>query len=268
MRRSRCGWRTASSSCRSLPARRRSSCAGASPTAWRAEPPRHAVDLGAPSVNAYLDVAVPPSRWILFAGGPRLGPAVLFWSLLPVLALAAFGLGRVRTTPLRFHHWLLLGIGLTQVPITAAAVVAGWLLAVGWGRERGAALDARGFDLVQVLLVAWTLAAIAILFYAIQQGLLGQPEMQIAGNGSSAGYLRWYQDRSGNLLPQAWILSTPLLVYRLLMLAWALWIAAALLRWLRWAWDSFGTGGYWRALRTPKAASPPAPPSRPRPTPV
>jgi len=32
------------------------------------------------------------------------------------------GLGRVRSTPLRAHHWLLLGIGLTQVPIAAAAL--------------------------------------------------------------------------------------------------------------------------------------------------
>lgn len=211
-----------------------------------------AVDLGAPSVNAHLRVAVPPSRWILFADGPRLGPAVLFWSLLPVLALAAFGLGRVRATPLRTHHWLLLGIGLTQVPIAGAVVVAGWLLALGWRRERGAALSARGFDLVQLLLVGWTLVAIGILFFAIQQGLLGQPEMQIAGNGSSAAVLRWYQDRGAAVLPQAWIVSTPLLVYRLLMLAWALWIAAALLRWLRWGWESFGSGGYWRRLHAPK----------------
>ncbi|MBX3028254.1 hypothetical protein KF840_25470 [bacterium] len=226
-----------------------------------------AVDLGAPSVNARLDLTVPPSRWVLFAGGPRLGPAVLFWSLLPVLTLVAFGLGRVRSTPLRFHHWLLLGIGLTQVPIAAAVVVAGWLLAIGWRRERGGTLGAHAFDLVQLLLVAWTWAAIAILFYAIQQGLLGQPEMQIAGNASSAELLRWYQDRSGPTLPQAWIVSTPLLVYRLLMLAWALWIAAALLRWLRWGWESFGTGGYWRR---PPRPTPPAPPTPPRrdPTPA
>lgn len=210
------------------------------------------VDVGAPSVNTRLDVTVPPSRWVLFAGGPRLGPAVLFWSLLPVLALVAFGLGRVRSTPLRFHHWLLLGIGLTQVPVAAAVVVAGWLLAIGWRRERAAALGPGAFDLVQVLLVCWTAAAIAILFYAIQQGLLGQPEMQIAGNGSTAETLHWFQDRSGTILPQAWIISTPLLVYRLLMLAWALWIAAALLRWLRWGWDSFGAGGYWRSPRRAK----------------
>ena len=34
--------------------------------------------------------------------------------------------------------------------------------------------------------------------------------------------------------------SVPLLVYRLAMLAWALWLALSL---LRWAWDSFTTGG-------------------------
>lgn len=221
-----------------------------------------AVDLGAPSVNAHLRVGMPPSRWILFAGGPRLGPAVLFWSLLPVLLLVSFGLGRVRATPLRWHHWLLLGIGLTQVPVGAAVVVAGWLLALGWRRERGAGLDATSFNLVQMLLVGWTVVAIGILFFAIQQGLLGEPEMQIAGNGSSAATLRWYQDRSAAVLPQPWVISVPLLVYRLLMLGWALWIAAALLRWLRWGWESFGSGGYWRKVRVVKVA-PPVPPAPP-----
>ena len=196
---------------------------------------------------------MPASRWILFAGGPSLGPAVLFWSVLPVLALVAVGLGRVRATPLRARHWLLLGIGLTQVPAAAALAVAAWLLALGWRRERGATIGGRGFDLVQVGLVAWTLAALAILFFAVRQGLLGAPDMQIAGNGSSAAALHWYQDRSPALLPRAWVLSTPLFVYRLLMLAWALWLAQALLRWLRWGWDSFGAGGYWHPLRRPKA---------------
>ncbi|MEO8602554.1 MAG: hypothetical protein ABI629_08265 [bacterium] len=212
-----------------------------------------AVDVGAPSVNAHLRVAVPANRWVLFVGGPRLGPAVLFWSLLPVLLLAALGLGRVRLTPLRTIDWLLLGIGLTQVPVAAAALVAGWLLGLGWRRERGAGLEPRGFDLLQVLLVGWTAIALGVLFYAIQQGLLGQPEMQIAGNGSY-GVLRWYQDRCAAVLPQAWVISVPLLVYRLLMLVWALWLAQALLRWLRWGWGSFGSGGYWRPLRRKLAA--------------
>jgi hypothetical protein len=214
-----------------------------------------AVDLGAASVNAHLQIAVPPSRWVLFAGGPRLGPAVLFWSLLPVLLLVAGGLARTRVTPLRARHWLLLGIGLTQVPIGAAVVVVGWLLALGWRREHGAALATRRFDLVQLLLVGWTLFALGILFFAIQQGLLGQPQMQIAGNGSGPALLRWYQDRSDAVLPMPWVISMPLLAYRLLMLAWALWIAAALLRWLRWGWESFCSGGIWRRLRPRKSAA-------------
>jgi len=217
-----------------------------------------AVDLATASVNAQVEVTMPPSRWILFTSGPRLGPAVLFWSQLPLLLLIAAALGRVRTTPLRARHWLLLGIGLTQVPIAAALIVVGWLFAVGWRRERGADLSTSSFDLVQVLLIAWTLVALGTLFFAIQQGLLGEPRMQIAGNGSSLAVLRWYQDRSAAILPRPWVISVPLLAYRLLMLAWALWIAAALLGWLRWAWECFATGGSWRPLR--KAPSTPATP--------
>ena len=59
-------------------------------TALLRSPP---VDLGVPSVNAHLHVAMPANRWILFAGGLRLGPAVLFWSLIPVILLISIGLG-------------------------------------------------------------------------------------------------------------------------------------------------------------------------------
>ncbi len=36
------------------------------------------------------------------------------------------------------------------------------------------------------------------------------------------------------------------------MLAWALWLALAMIRWLPWAWTSFSAGGLWRAV--PKKA--------------
>ena len=35
--------------------------------------------------------------------------------------------------------------------------------------------------------------------------------------------------------------------YRLLMLAWALWLAFALLGWLRWGWQCLASDGLWRA---------------------
>jgi hypothetical protein len=216
------------------------------------------VDLNTASVNPDVMVQPPPSRWILLVGGPRLGPAVLFWSLLLVILLTAGLLGRVKITPLKTRDWVLLGIGLSQVPLIAAALVAGWLLALGLRRERGGDLHRPFvFDLAQLVLVGWTLVALGILFWGVQAGLLGTPEMQIAGNGSSAWQLHWYADRTGELLPRPWVLSVPILLYRLAMLAWALWLALALLKWLRWGWESLITGGGWRPLR--KRPSPPAP---------
>ncbi len=211
-----------------------------------------AVQLGAPSVNAEVRIAMPADRWTLRVGRALLGPAVLFWSTLAVLGLVAVGLGRLRVTPLGSHHWFLLGIGLTQVDVVLASLVAGWLLALGWRGQRGEMHDPWTFNLAQLVLVAWTVAAIAILFHAIEHGLLGLPEMQIAGNGSNAALLRWYWDRSGETLPRVSVLSVPLTVYRAAMLAWALWVAAALLRWLRWGWGCLSAGGLWRpGGRTP-----------------
>src|SRR5262249_34452888 len=82
------------------------------------------VDLGAPSVNTTITVS-PGSRWVLFTGGPAVGPAVLFWSGLLVMLCVAALLARIKWTPLRTAHWLLLAIGLSQVDVVLAAIFAG-----------------------------------------------------------------------------------------------------------------------------------------------
>ncbi|NHI01069.1 hypothetical protein [Oceanimonas sp. MB9] len=209
--------------------------------------------LNVDSVNHRLELTLGQDRWVLLAGGPRLGPAVLFWSLVAITLLLAAGLARLPLTPLRFHHWLLLGLGLTQIPLWMAATVVLWLVALGlrqrWQHQQAGAW----FNLAQIGLVLLTLVALGYLFTAIQQGLLGLPDMQIAGNGSYGNHLSWYQDRSGGSLPTGWVLSVPLLVYRLLMLGWALWLAFALLGWLRWGWQGFTRGGLWRPLQLMKA---------------
>lgn len=218
------------------------------------------VGLGAPSVNAHLELALPQDRWTLLVGGPLLGPAVFFWAVLPVLALAAYALGRLSLTPLRARHWLLLGLGLTQTPVLNALVVAGWLLALGLRARLRADTGKLTFNLVQGALVAFSLVALVMLLEGVRAGLLGLPEMQIGGNGSQAYALRWYQDRLTDALPEAWVVSVPLWVYRALMLAWALWLALALPGWLRWGWGCLSAGGLWRPLRLrpdrPAAASP------------
>ena len=219
------------------------------------------VTIGGPdqrAVNATVSFRMERSRWLLWARGPRLGPAVLFWSYLLVVVLAAWGLGRVPWTPLKTRHWLLLGLGLTQTEPIVALLIVGWLLALGL-REKHALPEAPfTYDLVQVLLVVWTLAALGGLYLAIERGLLGIPDMQIAGNGSSDYLLRWTEDRIGAAMPQPWMLSLPMFVYRTLMLLWALWLAQALLRWLSWGWHCFSQGGIWRKLSRKHAEPPPA----------
>ena len=207
-------------------------------------------DLGVASGNARIQLDVGHNRWILFAGGPRLGPAVLYWGVLLVVLLAALVLGRIRWTPLKTHHWMLLGIGLSPVSPGMALLVVGWLLALAW-RERRAEIQSNAwFNVTQLGLLLFSLVALGTLLLAVQQGLLGAPEMHIAGNNSSAYQLHWYQDRAEALLPSAWLVSLPMFVYRVLMLLWALWLAFALLGWLRWGWQCFSHGGLWR--KTPR----------------
>jgi len=70
--------------------------------------------------------------------------------------------------------------------------------------------------------------------------------MLVTGNRSSASVLNWYQDRSASTLPMAKVVSLPIFVYRVLMLAWSLWLASALLNWLKWGWGCFSSNGLWR----------------------
>ena len=172
--------------------------------------------------------------------------------------LAAWMLGRLAFSPLGTAEWMLLGIGLTQVPLPAALLVVGWLFYLSWrGTDSFIRLPAWGFNLLQVVLIALTAVALGVFVAVVAEGLLGNPEMFIAGNGSTRSALRWYQARCGELLPQPGCLSVSIWWFRLLMLAWALWLAASLLRWLRLAWVRFSTGGCFRGGAKKKAVTPP-----------
>lgn len=212
------------------------------------------VDLGIPSVNSAVTVELGQDRWVLLTGGPRLGPAVLFWGVVAVLALLAFGLGRLDWTPLQARHWFLLLLGLSQVELAAAACVVGWLFALAWRSRHGPELNDSRFNVTQLGMALLTPLALLCLFYAVEHGLLGLPDMQVAGNGSTAWSLNWYQDRTGGSLPQPWLLSAPLWSYRLIMLLWALWLAYSLLGWLRWGFACCTAGGLWRP-RKPSTGS-------------
>lgn len=211
------------------------------------------VHLGSEAVNATVVVHAPDERWILFLDGPRWGPVVLLWTFVFMVVVAAPLLARLPWAPLRTRHWLLLGLGMTQVPVPTFAVVVLWFVALGYRRRRPFR-HWLAFDAGQLVLVGLTLAAMGSLYAAIHAGLLFQPDMQIMGNGSSGSQLQWFQDRVDGTLPTPTIVSLPMWVWRVTMLLWSLWLAASLIRWLPWAWQAFTEGGTFRA--------PPPSPSR------
>lgn len=204
-------------------------------------------------VNERLVLAVPQDRVALamgLSGGPALGPAVLFWGvLLVLLAAVAFGLRKLQGLPLKGWGWLLLGLGVAPASLSGLAVILAWFLMLR-ARERlaGAELKRWQFNGLQVLLLLWTLFTVSALLHALSVGLLGHPDLLIQGNGSNASQLIWYADRvAGGAERSAWLLSLPIWAYRVAMLLWALWLAAAVLGWVRWAWGAFSAGGLWRA---------------------
>ncbi|MEZ5507545.1 MAG: hypothetical protein R3F38_16940 [Gammaproteobacteria bacterium] len=209
-----------------------------------------AVDLNAPYVNHSIRLQVPAGRWVLFAGGPAMGPAVLFWGVLIVTLIIAVGLGRLRHLPLNTGHWLLLVLGLCAGWIQLMIPLVAWFVLLQWRSQLDPQRLSRiRFNLLQLALAALSLFTLLALIAAIPNGLLGSPDMGVTGNGSSAYQLNWFVDRGDSALTQAWMISIPLWIYRALMLVWSLWLALKLLGWLKWGWLAFTHEGYWRSDR-------------------
>ena len=224
--------------------------------------------LNAPVANIDLTLKLPQDRWVLWTWGPTNGPAVLYWSQLIVLLLVAWLLARFAPTPLRFYQWLLLGLGFSAFAWSAYALVVLWLILLGLrGRATPSQkLAASTFNVMQIGLAALTVLALGVLISAVPTGLLGLPDMHVAGNQSVASNLRWFADQSTGALPAAGVISVSLWVYKIAMLAWALWLANALIGWLRWGFNGWARGGYWRKRELKAATPPPMPEPMPEPT--
>jgi hypothetical protein len=230
-----------------------------------------AVDLGAAASNVQWTMRLPEGRWLLATSGPQVGPAVLFWGELLAMVLGAAGLALLLrrwpvrgegpaaadASPLSFASWLLLGLGFATASWVALGFVVAWLVALEARRRLDtAALTWWRFDFVQLALLGLTVIALGCLLYAVPHGLLGSPDMRVEGNGSSSHQLRWFADRVAGPLPGAKAFTLPLLMFRAAMLAWALWLAAAVVRWLRWGYACWTAGGGWK---TPPVARPATP---------
>jgi len=208
--------------------------------------------LGSRAVNGNLSIVLGEDRWLLWATGPAWGPAVLFWSHLVLLLIAAFLLGRSRRSPLKTWEWLLLAIGVAQIPALLVLFPVFWFFVLAW-REREPVERWWVFNLLQLGLVLMTLIAVGVTYGAIHANLLFDVDMQVQGANSTNNVLNWYVDQVDDALPGAGIFSLPLYVWRLTMLGWALWLVSRLLKWAPWAWRAFSKGGLWRPIPKPPA---------------
>jgi hypothetical protein len=206
------------------------------------------VDLNSPASNVRTTIRLPEGRWPLLAFGGGVGPAFLYWSELVVFLIVAWLLGRSRHSPLRAHEWLLLGIGLSTVSWGVLLAVGAWLFLMRWRENwHGASLPRWQFNAVQSLLALLTFIAVSsLVFSGIRYGLLAQPDMGVVGPGSGGSVFAWFLDQTASALPRPSVISVPIWVYRVLMFAWAFWIAVALVRWLRFAWRAWTAREFWR----------------------
>ncbi len=204
------------------------------------------ITLPVEAANVTSNLQLPDNRWILWADGPQRGPAVRFWIVLASALLAAWLLSRLSLSPLRWFEWMLLALGLTQVHIALSVVVLGWLFLLGWRGKIGVdSLKHWQLNTLQIILLLLTLGALVSMLLIVGEGLLGRPEMFIIGNGSYGANLIWFEPRVIESLPQPAAFSVTIWVYRLFMLLWALWLAIALIQWLRWGWDQFRHEHIW-----------------------
>jgi hypothetical protein len=217
------------------------------------------LDLGSPAVNLSVTSSVPADRWLLLTWGPTTGPAVMFWSMLLVLVGLAVAGARLVASPLSVPAWIALAIGAGQAGLAPALTVLGFIVATAARERAGARLSGWKFNFAQVIYVIFAVAAVATMLAAVRNGLLGRPSMMVQGNQSSDLMLRWFQDRSSGLSPQATLISVPLWVWRLAMLAWSVWISLTIVRIAKWVWVSSSAGGRWQKFNWRKVKPAPMP---------
>jgi hypothetical protein len=219
-----------------------------------------AVALGAPVSNLRTTLTVPEGRWVLYAFGAGVGPAILYWGELLIFVVVAVALGRSRLTPLGTREWLLLGLGLSTFSWLALMLFVAFVATFEWRSRHAAPASRSRFQLMQIGLAALAVIAIASLIAAIPRGLLAQPDMRVEGLARDSA-LTWFLDQSAGDLPTPTVMSVSLWWYKLAMLGWALWLSFALTRWIKWAWQVYAREGLWRSSGVDSA--PPAPASPP-----
>ena len=205
------------------------------------------INLNAPVSNITSIINLSNQRWILWAKGPVLGPAVLYWGELLAFILLALLVSKVKFSPLTTLSWIVLGFGLSLNNWGVLMLMTLWFAAITASTYRPKTLSLVGYNTSQLLLYVLSFFAILSLVSVVPTSLLSSPSMGIEGNQSYGNHLQWFSDKTTGLLPHVSVFSISTLFYKGIMLAWVIWLSFAFLSWIKWAWKALGEQGYWHS---------------------
>lgn len=218
---------------------------------WISTTPQVTLPGGASNIT--IDYQLAEDRWPLYLSGPAIGPAMLFWGVFCVIVLGAFILAALSSRlgmamPIGLTGWLLLGIGLSTINSYGVLIVAIFFFMLAYrGVMDTSGLTRLRFNVWQSVIALWAVISVICLVSAIPMGLLSTPNMIVTGNHSWSHFYSFFQDRStAALFPEATVISVPMFAYRVVMLAWSLWLANRLMTWAAWGWKSYSHQEAWR----------------------
>ncbi len=215
---------------------------------WKTQLP--AITLPLSAANIRLSLELPYDRWIVWTDGPLLGPVVLYWSVLLLFIVLAWGVARAQLTALNTRDLLLLGFGLSTVSWWVLTALVAWLALIYRHGKRDIrddhAMTRFRYNVRQLFLFGFSGFAVMTLVTSVPAALLSSPDMMLVGNQSYGNQMHWFDDFSAGLLPNVTVISLPLWVYKGLMLLWAIWLSFALIAWLRSAWQALNLNEFWR----------------------
>ena len=217
------------------------------------------VKLQMPARNIDVQVEFQGNRWTVFLAGPLMGPAVLFWGVVVVILVIAIALSLLPNFPLSRTDAVILSLGATLSNVWVLLLVGGWFVAIwlrGRNNQRMLEMAEPYFQGLQVMLVTLSTIALVALVITIPQALLGNPDMQIVGNDSTSSVFRWYTDQITDYLPEVTVFSLPNWIYLLLMLAWSLWLAFAIIKWSIATWNVMSKPYLWSKAPNEPAEKP------------
>lgn len=198
------------------------------------------------AVNSHTVIQFPDNRWTLWLGGPSIGVTVAFWSVLVGVVLAAVAISKVPGFTLSTRNAVILAAGASLVDLKMLVFLGIWFFAI-WLKSRTKEEIARPwlYRLGQLVLCGVTIFVLYFLVRTIVAALTNDPNMYIVGSNYTNGWFTWFSDEITGTVPSPWILSVPMWIYLVLILAWVMWLVFTLLQWMRAWWESLKVPVLW-----------------------